>query len=505
MMRNACTALIAIGSWVVCCSPLANAAPPTPTPTPTINDHYFSWDTREFSVDDAAALIDAHPKLAPHRVRIIDRLGYHSINPRLLPVLADLGDVLASTAGAEVLTAQRIDAFVAGLAQMYHLGRSTKFAPKSLAAASVMTMNESDAGLRAIAETFVRGESRFEQFVEAYTTRFGVRNSLSINATGTIGETAAPANFLRLPWIVGQTGWSFNGVHSNTGGCPAAACTAPRSAIDFSRGWPVWGTSTTNAPVLAAHAGTVSVFSSCNVRVTNANGWATNYYHLANVVVTSGQSVVVGQPIANYSDNETQALCDGGSSTGPHVHLVLLQNGSQVPIDQSEFSGWRVNATGVIEDYDSTCSRMWFSSIGSTNACSYQGASPSAWAMHTLPATMPSSKLCDLDVDGSGQPTADRDGVLLSRYFSGFRGAALMDGVAQSGATRITASQIETFLASKNYDLNLDGGVQSSRDGLIAVRDMSGTVASLVAAGTGPFTGLLSSSSGVAAYVFGCR
>ncbi len=500
-MLNVRIALIVIASWVVCCSPPANAAPPTFT----INDHYFSWDTRDFSVDDAVALIDAHPKLAPHRVRIIDRLGYHSINPRLLAVLVDLGDALAPTTNAEALTAQRIDAFVAGLAQMFHLGRSTKFTSKSLTAANVMTMNESDAGLRAIAETFVRGESRYGQFVDAYAARFGVRNLTSDKMKGGVVEAAAPVNFLRLPWIVGQTGWSFNGVHSNSGGCGSAACAVPRSAIDFSRGWPVWGTSTDNAPVLAAHGGTVSVFSSCNVRITNANGWATNYYHLSNVIVANGQVVVVGQPIANYSSTQAQALCDGGSSTGPHVHLVLLQNGSQVAIDQTEFSGWRVNATNLTADYDSQCSRMWFSRDGSVNACAYNGASPAVWGMHTLPATMPSSKLCDLDIDGSGLPTPDRDGVLLSRYLSGFRGATLTDGVAQSGATRINAAQIEAFLASKNYDLNLDGGAQSLRDGLIAVRDMSGTAASLVASGTGPFTGLLSSSSGVAAYVFGCR
>jgi hypothetical protein len=265
------------------------------------------------------------------------------------------------------------------------------------------------------------------------------------------------------------------------------------------------GADTTNAPVLAAHDGVVTVFSSCNVRVTNANGWATNYYHLSNVIVTTNQSVVVGQPIADYASTQTQALCNDGSSTGPHVHFVLLQNGSQVAIDQSEFSGWRVNGTSVIGDYDSTCARMWFSRSDSVNACAYQGATPSAWALHTLPVTMPSSKLCDLDVDGSGLPTADRDGVLLSRYLSGFRGSALMSGIAQSGATRTSAAQIEAFLASKNHDLNLDGGVQSSRDGLIAVRVMGGLSASLIASGTGSFTGLLSSSSGVAAYVFGCR
>jgi LasA protease len=500
-MRVLATTLIAIFMGISGCMQSATAA----APTLTINDHAFVWDTREFSLNDAVAVIDAHPRLAPHRVRIIDRLGFHSINPRLLPVLVDMGDTLTVSTADDEASAQRIDAFIAALVQMYHLGRSTKFVPKSLSAASVMTMNDSDAGLRAVAETFVGGEARFERFVDAYTARFGTKKSALNTSNGSIVEAAAPANFLRLPWLVGQTGWSFNGAHSNSGGCPNAACTSPRSAIDFSRGWPVWGTNTDSAPVLAAHDGTVTVFSSCNVRVVNANGWATNYYHLSNVLVTNGQTVVVGQPIANYSSTQAQALCQFGSSTGPHVHLVLLQNGNQVAIDQSEFSGWRVNATSVAEDYDSTCSRMWFSRDGSTNACAYQGASPATWAMHTLPATMPSSKLCDLDIDGSGLPTPDRDGILLTRYLSGFRGSALIDGIAQSGATRTTFGQIEAFIASKNYDLNLDGNTLSHRDGLIATRHMQGVSASFVGAGSGPFTGFLSSSAGVNAYVFGCR
>jgi LasA protease len=481
------------------------AAQPAPM---TVTDQYFVWDTREFSLAEAIAVIDSHPTLAPHRALILDRLGFHSINPRLLPILVDLGDGLANLPAEQTAAAQRIDAFIAALAQMYHLGRAKTFATyvsNGVSAASVKVMNESDAGVRAIAETFIRGDTRTEQLVSTYITRFGVRKSVVNESAGGISEAAAPADFLRLPWTVGQTGWSFGGVHSNTGGCPNPVCAVPRAAIDFSRGWPAWGTSTADAPVLAAHDGTVTVFSSCNVRIANANGWATNYYHLANPLVSTGQTVIVGQPIANYADNMAQALCEGGSSTGPHVHFVLLQSGSQVPIDQSELSGWRINATNVIKDYDYDCANMWFARSGSVNACPYMSASPSAWAMHTLPTTMTSSKLCDLDIDGSGMATADRDGVLLLRYLSGFRGNALTDGIAQSGAVRTTAAQIETFIASKNYDLNLDGNTLASRDGLIAARYMQGGGSGVVAGGVGPFTGLLSSASGVGAYVFGCR
>ena len=482
--------------------PAQASAPPNAL---MMNDHYFGWDTLEFSVDEAVALIEAHPILKPHRALIIDRLGFRSINPRLLPLFADLSDTLAMLPADPSEAAQRIDAFIGGLARMYHLGRSTKFAPKNFSAASVMSMNESDAGLRAIAETFVRGNFRFDQLTSAYMARHNVQKSLAIEAAANIGLTAAPTDFLRLPWTVGQTGWSFNGVHSNVGGCSNAICADPRSAIDFSRGWPVWGTSTTNAPVLAANAGTVSIFSSCNIRVSNANGWATNYYHLANLVVTNGQNVVAGQPLGQYADNQSQALCQGGKSTGPHTHILLIQGGAEVAIDQSEFSGWRINATSVIADYDSNTTRMNLTRSAIT-ACAYSNScNPTAWAMHTLPLTAASSKICDLDIDGSGGAlTPESDGALLTRYLLGFRGNALVDGLPLAGATRTTSAQIEAFIATKNYDLKLDGGAQTSIDGLIATRYMRG-VTTNVAGGTGSFAGLLSSSAGVAAYLFGCR
>ena len=79
--------------------------------------------------------------------------------------------------------------------------------------------------------------------------------------------------------------------------------------------------------MLAAVDGTVTIFSSCNLRITNANGWATSYYHLANIRVTNGSTVFVGQRIADFADNQAQALCTVGSSTGPHVHFTLIKAG----------------------------------------------------------------------------------------------------------------------------------------------------------------------------------
>ena len=310
---------------------------------------------------------------------------------------------------------------------------------------------------------------------------------------------------MRLPWLLGQQGWSFNGVHSSNGACANPVCAQPRSSIDFANGWPVWGTNTTRSPVLAAIDGTVTVYSGCNLRITNANGWATNYYHLANIRVTNGSSVFVGQNIADFADNQAQALCQGGSSTGPHVHFMLVNAGAQVDIDQSDFSGWKVNATSVIRDYDSSCTRMYFTRDGNT-VCAYNNSTvPAAWSIHTLPTGMASSKSCDLDIDGNNAVEAATDGVLLLRYLLGLRGADLIAGVPLAGAPRGTASLIEQFIVSKRYDLDGDNATSTYTDGLLAVRLMRGLTGTALSGGATTSSSLLTTGAQISALAVGCR
>ena len=53
-----------------------------------------------------------------------------------------------------------------------------------------------------------------------------------------------------------------------------------------------------------------------------------------------------------------------------------------------------------------------------------------------------------LDIDGNGSVEALTDGLLVMRYTFGLRGQALIQGVIGQGATRTTAAQIESYLAS---------------------------------------------------------
>ena len=482
------------------------------SPLVALDDGYFVWDTRELSVADAQAAIRQFPKLAAHEALIVDRCGLHSINPRLATVLLDASGAL-NDRGLETADTMRarIDAFLTALPHMFYLGRARADAARqvdSTTGESALHTTTETSGVSALAETFVPGDDRVASLARSYVERFGTRTPVATAAAqqkaGEIATTANPTNWMRLPWLLGQQGWSFNGVHSSSGSCANPVCAQPRSSIDFSNGWPAWGTSTTRSPVMAANDGVVTIFSSCNMRVTHASGWASSYYHLSNIRVADGSSVVAGQNIADFADNMAQALCQGGSSTGPHVHFTLINAGAQVDINQSDFSGWRVNATSVIRDYDSDCSRMNLTRDGNT-PCPYVGNSPTAWSMHTLATGMASNKLCDLDVDGNGVVSITTDGVLLTRYLLGLRGPSLVSGAIGSGATRNTNFAIESFIASKRHDFDGDNLVLTQTDGLLALRLMLGLTGTSLASGATVASSLLTTSAQINALVAGCR
>lgn len=52
------------------------------------------------------------------------------------------------------------------------------------------------------------------------------------------------------------------------------------------------------------------------------------------------------------------------------------------------------------------------------------------------------------DIDGNGNVDALTDGLMLLRYLSEKRGAPLIDGAVATAATRTTAADIETYIAS---------------------------------------------------------
>jgi LasA protease len=169
-----------------------------------------------------------------------------------------------------------------------------------------------------------------------------------------VSASSPPMNMMQLPWRIGYS-WKSNGAHSHTGSG------YPYSSIDVSYDWPDWGQATYS--VTAAHNGTVNVLSRCQVRVTHSNGWATNYYHMDNIEVSNGQYVDANTKLGIYANNRNTALCEGGSSTGPHLHFSLLNNGRYVSLQGVNFGEFRINVGNY--NYDNSCNRFYFTTLNS--------------------------------------------------------------------------------------------------------------------------------------------
>ncbi|MCS0350296.1 M23 family metallopeptidase [Vibrio ordalii] len=160
---------------------------------------------------------------------------------------------------------------------------------------------------------------------------------------------ASPSEgFMQWPWRKGYQ-WIPNGTHAHSGSG------FPLSSIDVSYDWPAWGAPTYS--VTAAHDGYVSVMSRCQLRVTHPNGWATNYYHMDGIQVANNQWVTKDSKLGVYANQRSIALCEGGSSTGPHLHFSLLYQGRFQSLQGVSFGPYKVQ-TGRYS-YDNHCQYTW--------------------------------------------------------------------------------------------------------------------------------------------------
>ncbi|WP_051311809.1 pre-peptidase C-terminal domain-containing protein [Zooshikella ganghwensis] len=159
-----------------------------------------------------------------------------------------------------------------------------------------------------------------------------------------------PNNLLQLPYLLGKA-WYYGGSHTNTG-----SGTYPQSSLDLNNGG-VWGSDTSHLWVAAAAAGRAKVHSSCNLEIVHEGGWSTTYYHLDNIQVRTNDTVSRNQKVANYASNKSQALCQGGHSTGPHQHFSLKKDGRFYHLNDVKLSGFKVH-TGR-DSYDSNCNYFW--------------------------------------------------------------------------------------------------------------------------------------------------
>jgi LasA protease len=181
---------------------------------------------------------------------------------------------------------------------------------------------------------------------------------------GVVAEESPPTQAasspiaMQFPFPVGQS-WYFGGAHADDGSG------FPLSSLDFSYKWEDWG-DTIGSHVVASAGGKVKRHSSCFVEVIHSGGWSTGYYHLGGLSVQNGQTIKANDKIGKYAKTKAQALCDGGDSTGPHLHWSLYNSGEEVSLSGVVLSGWQIHPG--TSNYDENCNRMYLIKDG-TKKC----------------------------------------------------------------------------------------------------------------------------------------
>jgi murein DD-endopeptidase MepM/ murein hydrolase activator NlpD len=181
-------------------------------------------------------------------------------------------------------------------------------------------------------------------FIQTYRALFGNPWDWSIDPLDT-GITAQPA--LQLPFEPG-VGWYFTG--GPHGGWDNGSAWA---AIDFAPPAPQLGCVQNNAWVTAAADGLIvrseygAVVQDLDGDGNPATGWVILYMHIENRDrVAVGDFIQAGERIGHPS-------CEGGISTGTHLHIARRYNGLWVSADGPLpfiLSGWSVVGTGIQYD-----------------------------------------------------------------------------------------------------------------------------------------------------------
>mgnify|MGYP001588050244 CR=1 FL=1 len=291
--------------------------------------HYTGADRLSFSTADH--LQKSYPHLVPLRPAIdtwSSRLGIH---PRVLSAVLNNYFVGMDVVGDRV----EFDAVVQVASAMATVYADQESDPLAASRAAMATADALFFELRPAPELAMRLSYRTAQ------------------------APAAPIlyGYFQPPWEIGET-WAGGGAHSGA-----------HQSLDFWAGWTPWGGDTSPYWVAAMQSGTARVWSSCGMTIVHPNGWVTDYYHLDNIQVTDGSFVERNDRIANYADNEAQATCSGGWSSGPHVHMSISYEGSGVSVHSSNVDFTAFSHNEGVGDYDSNCNTSWYNHYTEGKVC----------------------------------------------------------------------------------------------------------------------------------------
>ncbi|MBU6954997.1 pre-peptidase C-terminal domain-containing protein [Hahella sp. HN01] len=332
-----------------------------------ISDEQFIYSYQEMLTFDVAAYLKRNaPHLLDQTEVITHWAGYSTVSPKVLLTLIEMQTGLVS--GARTASLQRP---LGDLSERDGFSAQVEDIAMRLAKAYYSTVNQEQKSLSVSGEDIAtRALSRAlmnnaagdaEEFATVYQRLFPQEQE-SAEPPGVSRFSAyskklvPPENMLQLPFPIDQSWW-FGGAHTNTG-----SGNYPLSSLDMNNGGG-WGSDTSTKWAVASAAGTAVRHSSCFVEVLHDGGWSTTYYHLDNVQFQDRTAVSQNQKLANYANNRSQALCNGGSSTGPHQHFSLKYDGGFYHLDGVYLSGYKVK-TGRYS-YDGDCNYFWMSKNGS--------------------------------------------------------------------------------------------------------------------------------------------
>ncbi len=352
----------------------------------TINGLVYSYDEM-FNFDIEAFLASQAPHLLPYAEHISHWAGYSSISPRVLLALMEqqsgvlrnpnvssqqMAQPFATLSAKKDFASQLQDVADQLATRLYSEPThpaAGEFASRRSASAvdflftspAVDDLSQSAADQQQLSAAQKFAAIYAQLFAEEFTPLHNASDVVHSQNTPVI--LAGPANgFLQFPFPIGQS-WHVGGAHTNTG-----SGNYPMSSLDMSQSGG-WGSNQSAIWVAASAAGSFKRHSSCFAEVVHSGGWSTTYYHLMNIQYSTGANVSKNTKIANPANTQPQALCDGGSSTGPHQHWSLKQNGSWTHLNGVYVSGWQITATGT--SYDTNCSRYYLTKSGTSRCAGY--------------------------------------------------------------------------------------------------------------------------------------
>lgn len=364
-----CAALFAVALFF--CSPAHAAAVQGDSSGP--DAHSLAFTPAEMLRFDIGQWLEQE---APHLAELEAPIGhwaaYYHISPRVLITLMELESGLVSQPLTEARLAEPFGALSAKQGFREQLQDVAKrlshhnfpFDEQTLKA---LPIEARDRGLSALAELYGhRTDSgattalvEYEQLHDRFFGNLKVRKPRQEQATQAQGpQGSAPIDF-QFPWPVGEA-WAGGGAHSSS-----------MQSLDFIQRYLDWGDEGVfDAWVSAAHSGRMRIWSECSLSIIDdSETWVTNYYHLENIQVPDNSRVSQNQVLANYADDHATAICQGGSSTGPHLHFSIAEDDSWEPIHGRVLSSFRINMESQLW-YDSDCDVNWYEPLdGSPKVC----------------------------------------------------------------------------------------------------------------------------------------